>query len=183
MPHGGHGTPGVDKVVFDAVAFVRGLIGPFGIWGRLLFDRALEYRLVVSEPIVEEVLDVLARPEVARKFRGLAGRDIGEVRRLLASAESVEPAVIAPVCRDPDDDKYLATAVAAGATYLVSADRDLLDLGVHKSVRIIDAATFLEELERVGQRSPEASAPPDEPSEAEDETTVEGEFREVGSER
>lgn len=153
------------------------------MWGRLLFDHALDYRLVVSAPIVEEVLEVLQRPEVAGKFRGLAGRDVGEVRRLLAGAESVELAVIAPVCRDPDDDKYLATAVAAGAAFLVSADRDLLDLGGHEAVRIVDASAFLSELERADQENPDPSKHADKALEAEDGTTVEGEVREVGSER
>lgn len=171
------------SVVFDAVVYVRGLIGPFGTWGRLLFDHALDYRLVVSEPIVAEVLEVLQRPEVVKKFRGLTGRDVGEVRRLLAGAESVELAVIAPVCRDPDDDKYLATAVAAGAAFLVSADRDLLDLEVYESVRIVDASAFLSELEPAGQKHSDPSKRADQAAEAEDETTVQGEFREVGSER
>lgn len=55
---------------------------------------------------------------------------------------------IAPVSRDPQDDKFLATAEAAGANYLVSEDKDLLVLGDYRGTRIVNAATFLGVLER-----------------------------------
>ena len=50
--------------------------------------------------------------------------------------------------RDPKDDKFLATAVRAGADYLVSEDQDLLVLGEHEGVEIVDAVTFLRLIER-----------------------------------
>ena len=41
--------------------------------------------------------------------------------------EFVEPAVLtAPVCRDPDDDLVLATALSGRADYIVTGDDDLL---------------------------------------------------------
>ena len=50
---------------------------------------------------------------------------------------------IPQVPRDPKDDKFLATAMAGEADYLVSEDRDLLDLGEHQGIKIVDVATFL----------------------------------------
>jgi uncharacterized protein len=50
---------------------------------------------------------------------------------------------IPQVTRDPKDDKFLATAMAGEADYLVSEDRDLLDLGEHQGIKIVDVATFL----------------------------------------
>jgi len=52
------------------------------------------------------------------------------------------------VARDPNDDKILATASAAGADYLVSEDLDLLVLREYQGTRIVSAATFLGILER-----------------------------------
>lgn len=46
-------------------------------------------------------------------------------------------------CRDPDDDKFISCALAASADIIVSGDKDLLDLGNYKSVRIISASEFL----------------------------------------
>lgn len=131
------------RVVFDTVVFVRGLINPTGLGGRLVFDHAADYRLIVSLPILAEVLEVLQRPRLTRKYRGLAGRDPRTILSLLAAAEAVDLGEIPPVSRDPNDDKFLATAAAAGADYLVTEDQDLLVLGRYKGVQIVTAAAFL----------------------------------------
>ena len=47
------------------------------------------------------------------------------------------------VCRDPDDDKFISCAVSASADFIVSGDKDLLDMGKYKSVRIISASVLL----------------------------------------
>ena len=54
-------------------------------------------------------------------------------------------------CRDANDDKFIHTALAAGAAWLVSGDRDLLDAPAVPGVRILSAAEAL--------RLPEFSAP------------------------
>lgn len=43
---------------------------------------------------------------------------------------------IVGICRDPDDDMFLAVAVNAKAAYVVTGDKDLLELGKYKSVKI-----------------------------------------------
>jgi len=47
------------------------------------------------------------------------------------------------VCRDPKDDKFLACAVEGRADYLVSSDRDLLDMGRYQDVCILNPGQFL----------------------------------------
>lgn len=46
------------------------------------------------------------------------------------------------VCRDPDDDKFIACALDARAIYVVSGDNDLLDIGSYGNVEVITAAEF-----------------------------------------
>lgn len=137
------------RVVFDTVVFVRALINPHGIWGRLVFQYHDRYRLIVSQPLLEEILDVLQRPELTAKFRELAGLDRAAVVNLLGQAEAVEITDIPAVSRDPKDDKFVATAVAARASYLVTEDEDLLVLGAYAGVEIIRAAAFLQIIEAV----------------------------------
>jgi putative PIN family toxin of toxin-antitoxin system len=134
-------------VVFDTVLFVRALINPNGPGGRLMFERAGEYRMVISMPMLVEIPEVLTRSELSRKYRGLATRNLQATLAILAQANVVEVTTIPPVCRDPNDDKILATAVAAGADYIVSEDKDLLSLGSHEGVQIVTTASFLALLE------------------------------------
>lgn len=132
------------KVVFDTVIFVRSLINPHGLWGQLVFAHAHDYRLVVSAPIVLEYLDVLARPQIARKFRTLESFDLRSVLDLIRAAEIVEVPDVRAISRDPKDDIFLATAETAQAMYLVTEDRDLLDIRNHGETLIIGGATFLQ---------------------------------------
>lgn len=44
--------------------------------------------------------------------------------------------------RDPNDDKFLECAVAGAAEWLVTADRDLLSLGMVEGVPVVDVPTF-----------------------------------------
>jgi len=53
------------------------------------------------------------------------------------------PGELRGATRDPDDDKVLECAICAQAHYIVSGDKDLLVLGVYRSVKIVKAAEFL----------------------------------------
>jgi uncharacterized protein len=136
------------RVVFDTVIFVRALINPHGIWGRLIFQYADAYTLVISPPVVAEILEVIHRPELTSRFRSLAEVQLARVIEILEQAEAVDIDEIPPVSRDPKDDKFLATALAGVADYLVSEDQDLLVLGDHHGIPIITAARFLKVLEQ-----------------------------------
>jgi predicted nucleic acid-binding protein len=41
-----------------------------------------------------------------------------------------------PTCSDPDDQKFLEAALAAGASFLVTKDRALLELAKRKRARL-----------------------------------------------
>jgi predicted nucleic acid-binding protein len=65
--------------------------------------------------------------------------DLLSFMRLLSIAGQLQVVVA-----DPDDDKVLETAVAAGATHLVSGDRrHLLPLREFQGIRIVSPAEFL----------------------------------------
>ena len=51
---------------------------------------------------------------------------------------------LAVVAADPDDDRILECAVAAGAQVIVSGDKDLLRLGKFEGIEIVTVAAFLE---------------------------------------
>jgi len=69
--------------------------------------------------------------------------DIVVLSRLVAG--DVE---VASVCSDPDDDKYVAAAIAGRAPFVVTGDPHLLTLGEHEGIRMITPRAFLDLLNR-----------------------------------
>lgn len=72
-------------------------------------------------------------------------------RRILIDLQSVaywasaSPELAARTwCRDADDDKFVRTALAAGAAWLVTGDRDLLDVGPLPGLRTLTPAAALD---------------------------------------
>ena len=113
------------------------------IWGSVL-ARADEFTIVTSSDITDEVFGVLGRPELqGRLFRTSGLPELQAIRALIAEADSVTPTATPTVCRDPNDDKYFACAVAGHADYIVSEDDDILAIAEYEGVRTVRAAAFL----------------------------------------
>lgn len=87
--------------------------------------------------------------ELAKKLRAklaFAEAQIADaLADLLGFLRIVAPAQqLRVIAADPDDDRVLECAVAAGATYIVTGDRrHLLPLGSFRGITIISAADFL----------------------------------------
>lgn len=97
--------------------------------------------------MVREVLEVLHRPELTRKFRSLSTVPLARVVELLGQAEVGHIGEAPPISRDPKDDKFLLTAEAGAADEIVSEDQDLLVLGTYQAIPIVTAGRFLAILE------------------------------------
>jgi predicted nucleic acid-binding protein len=55
--------------------------------------------------------------------------------------------------RDPSDNRLLEAALEGEADYIVSGDRDLLDLGSYEGIGIITPARFLAILREASERT------------------------------
>src|SRR5439155_22958147 len=102
------------RAVVDTVVFVRALINPHGRWGRLLFELCDRYTLVLSPPIIREILEVLYRSRLRERFPQIDEVAVDLVLAIFQKAEVVEPTERLSICRDPNDDKVFECA-AAGA--------------------------------------------------------------------
>lgn len=115
-------------VVLDAGVLVSAAITPGGVPSRVVAAAVVgRYEFLLCPMLIEELTDVLARP----KFAPLVG-EVDRARFLsavVAVSHSVgDPAKIAALSRDPDDDYLLALAVEHRADWIVTGDRDLLAL-------------------------------------------------------
>lgn len=128
------------RVTADSNIYVSGLSFRQGNPARFLdLARRGKLRVAVSDAILDEVSDVLGR-----KF-DWPEEDITETRRQIERfAEKVRPPVRLDVVKeDPDDNRILECASAAGSDYIVTGDKDLLRLGRYDSIRILTISDFL----------------------------------------
>jgi putative PIN family toxin of toxin-antitoxin system len=98
------------------------------------------FNLVVTDQIEREYLTTLA----VLKARKPQQDPSGPLAWILSRAVRVAPSPLGkPRSRDAKDDPFLAAALAGGARYLVTNDRDLLDLGTPFGVAILTPVQFL----------------------------------------
>jgi len=140
---------GKPRAVLDTNVFVSALISPKGPPSAVLRAlRARRFVLVSSPPINDEIIEVLNRPHIHNRY-GLGDRIFDVSFILWELAEIVFDLPELKVCSDADDDKFLATAVAGGADYLVTGDvADLLRLRRYKDVIIGSPREFVSVLKR-----------------------------------
>ena len=87
-------------------------------------------QICLSREVLAEAEDVLSRPEIRAHFTDLSDEIVGAfLKRLQALSVLIHPVPKKfSYPRDEDDEPYINLAVAAGADFIVSRDRDLLDL-------------------------------------------------------
>jgi putative PIN family toxin of toxin-antitoxin system len=92
-----------------------------------------EYDHVIPERLKEEVSEVNPRASLAW---------------IRATSKRFEPAPLGKQrSRDPKDDPYLACALAANASYIITYDRDLLELEKPFGIEILRPAELFRRLE------------------------------------
>lgn len=134
------------KVVFDSTTLVSAFLRKGGVTGALL-TRAAEgaCALYLADAIIDETEHVLLNREHLRLHFTYTNIDVDEYIRLLRTfAHRVSHLPEVKVYRDPNDDVIIATAVAAGASYLVARDNDLLSLATYQDVTILTPEAFLD---------------------------------------
>jgi uncharacterized protein len=107
------------RLVIDTNIVVSAALKPDGLQRTvLLLAITKPARLYVSDAVLEEYRDVLARPEL--KIRKGPRRQLLQLFR--SHAYRVVPSRPLRVAKDPDDDKFLECADAARADYLVTGN-------------------------------------------------------------
>jgi putative PIN family toxin of toxin-antitoxin system len=116
----------VSRAVVDTNVWVSAVLNPNGAPARIKAAlQAQAFTLVVSTPMLAELADVLMRPRITRKY-GVTQHDVTELVVLLRRAAVVVPiSGTVQLCRDPDDDVVIETALRGQADMLVTRDDDL----------------------------------------------------------
>jgi hypothetical protein len=135
-------------VVLDTNVFISSFFG--GNPRRIIdFWKAGRLTIGLSPAIIEEYIEVLGR-------LGLTGEpELKEIVDLFAAGTGIlftaNPPDLRVVKADPDDDKFIACAVALKAEVIVTGDKALRAVKSFGSTRIRTPAEFLNSLNLSGQ--------------------------------
>ena len=145
-----------ERVMFDCMIFLQAAAREQSPARECLrFVETGSITLCLSPAILSEVGEVLSRPELRQRFPGLSPAWTDKFLETVGTNAVVMPD--APhqfdLPRDQKDEPYVDLAIATQCRYLVSYDRDLLDLMNDASfrkrfpnLRILDPVAFLQSL-------------------------------------
>jgi putative PIN family toxin of toxin-antitoxin system len=137
------------SAVVDASVLVSAFLFPESVPGRVL-KAARQGRLVLylSPLLLNESRFAL----LSTRLRDSYGHGDEEVLAWCTELEEVGRLFAAllpeidPICRDPNDDHVITTALAVNADVIFTGDKVLLELSQYQSIRILTARAFLTEL-------------------------------------
>ena len=127
------------RVVFDTNILVSALVFPGGR-GEAALQRIVDEQdvLVLSKPILDELLGVLAR-----KFSRNA-EELARIALFLSSiATFVNPRRRLNVVKDEPDNRVLECALTGRAQAIVTGDRGILALGKFRGARLLSLQDYL----------------------------------------
>jgi len=132
------------RVVLDANVLVSALIVKQGKPAQIL-RQVGTFELITSQEILAETERVLHYERIQKRYQ-LSDEDINtyvqhlrEVSKIVLIKTQIEV-----IKEDPDDDKFLACALDAGADYIISGNSHLTGLGKYQGIPILTPAEFLE---------------------------------------
>ncbi len=132
------------KVIVDTNLWISFLIGKELQKLKDLIP-AERVRLVTTSQLINEIKLVTSRPKLQKYF------DPKKVAYLISFLDIVSEKVpierIEPICRDPKDDFLLALCKVSKADYLVTGDKDLLDIRKYARTEILTVKEFKQKIE------------------------------------
>jgi putative PIN family toxin of toxin-antitoxin system len=111
------------RITLDTNQLIRALMRPPQLATFVMAWQSAKFTVVCSTLLLDEYILVLNYPDVAELIYPELRRIF--LSQLLPEFEMIDPPEIPSVCRDPADDKVLATALWGRVNYLVTADEDL----------------------------------------------------------
>ena len=132
------------RVVLDSVVAVSAFLTD-GLTADLVSQCQENVNLYTAEEILQEIRRVLLeKPHIKNRYRYSSEQvenfinDLRNISTIIAQLPEIRV-----IERDPKDDMIIACAVAASADYIISRDRDLLDLGNYQQIQIVTPEDFI----------------------------------------
>ena len=128
------------KLILDTNVFISGIFWS-GTPAKIL---NAWYEKKIKIVCALEILDEYSRVSdiLSKKYPSVDMEPF--INLMIRDAELFTPIKLkTPVSRDPDDDKFIAVALAANCHLIVSGDNDLLSVTGYKDIEIINPSEFV----------------------------------------
>ena len=130
----------VSRIIIDTNLWISFLITKdFTKLDEIIFSR--QGVLIFSQELLDEFIAVAKRPKFRRFF---SPDDIEEILETIDEyADFVKVETKTEVCRDPKDNFLLSLSIDGNAGYLLTGDKDLLELSRFGETTILTITDFL----------------------------------------
>lgn len=127
------------KVIIDTNLWISFIISKkYNLLDNFIFSG--KFRLLFSKELIDEIQQTILKPKLKFYFRDKA------LEKMLIAFEPfidlIEVKSKIAKCRDPQDDFLLCLAKDGKADYLITGDKDLLDLRNFGKTKIISLSNF-----------------------------------------
>lgn len=133
------------RAVLDTNTLVSAIINTDKSVSQEIYQNSKDKRflLVISPSILAEMEDVIHRPRVMR-FHKYSAQELQRIVKELTNVSYVVPGnTQVEIVRDPDDNKIVSAAIEGQADYIISRDKDLLDLKQYQGIKIVSPEEFM----------------------------------------
>jgi putative PIN family toxin of toxin-antitoxin system len=129
------------KVVMDTNVFVSGVFFSGPPYQILQAWQSGELELAISHEILDEYQRV--GEILAQEYRRI---DLVPILTfVIEHAKVYKPVKLKePVCQDPDDDKFIACALASGSKVIISGDKHLLKVSGYQGIDVLKPREFVD---------------------------------------
>ena len=129
------------KLILDTNVFVSGVFFTGPPLRILEAWREGRVALLASPEILQEYAEVGER--LRSRYPGV---DLTPVLAMVVLKATIvhAPALRQAVCADPDDDKFVACAIAGRCRLIVSGDRHLLDVSGYRGIDVLRPRAFVD---------------------------------------
>lgn len=131
------------KVIIDTNLWISFLIGKeLQNLKDLIITEKIQ--LITTEQLINELRIVVTRPKLQKYFDKEKLTELISLLNIVSDKVKIKK--IEQICRDPKDDFLLALSKQSKANYLVTGDKDLLEIKIYGQTEILTIKKFSEKI-------------------------------------
>jgi len=131
-----------ENIVIDSTVLLASVMTPDGAAAAAIKKARENYTIVLSPETLQELKDKANSPKldkfVSREDRIALCKEIENASKIVPITQRVQ------VCRDPNDDMFVETALSTGAKQILAYDNALLKVNGYEGIAVRDPNAFLQ---------------------------------------